>query len=244
MEASRRNATIESMKKAALVAHAHHDDIPQVAQRAKKEIETKNKLGLTASEMKVRKNDMAAAGQGVTKMRTALEIQQGEEMARRDWCQEEIIASEKQLDNLVRDKKDHEEKIKLMDVRMKRLHEEIKQLRYDQEDADIETQKAGNDRKKACTSYQKTVMNHKKSKELLQMAMTVLEEVYGKLGKKAALIRQKAQVRKGLLDASSDLQHVGDVLYNQGHYRATQTLSLKDMRDQMLNRGVFKHGVF
>merc|ERR1719160_1945790 len=130
-------------------------------------------------------------------MRQSLEIQQGEEMARRDWCQEEIIASEKQLDNLARDKKDHEEKIELMAKRMERLRHEIKQLRYDQEDADIETQKASNDRKKECTGYQKTVMNHKKSKELLQMASTVLEQVYGKLGKKAALIRQKSEVRKG-----------------------------------------------
>merc|ERR1719158_1114651 len=109
--------------------------------------------------MKVRGNEMGDVSQGVTKMRQALQVQQGEEQARRDWCQDEIIASEKQLDNLRRDKQDHEEKIELMAERMARLRYEIKQLNYDQEDADIETQKASNDRKKACTGFQKTVMN-------------------------------------------------------------------------------------
>jgi len=167
-----------------------------------------------------------------------LEIQQGEEMARRDWCQEEIIASEKQLDNLARDKKDHEEKIELMAKRMERLRYEIKQLRYDQEDADIETQKASNDRKKECTGYQKTVMNHKASKDLLQMAMDVLAEVYGKLGKKAALIRERANVHKGLLAASSEVERVGDVLYNDGK-KEESSMSFNDMRNSMLKRGVF-----
>merc|ERR1719159_2327555 len=114
-------------------------------------------------------------------------------MARRDWCQDEIIASEKQLDNLARDKKDHEEKIKLMAVRMERLREEIKQLNYDQEDADIETQKASNDRKKACTSFQKTVMNQIGTKKLLNQAMDVLKGFYDKKKKAASLIRQSAQ---------------------------------------------------
>merc|ERR1719262_1469147 len=96
------------MRKESMEMHAHHRH--EVAKdstlkKVEKEAEKKDKLGLTAAAAKVRKNDMAAAGQGVTKMRKALEIQQGEEMARRDWCQEEIIASEKQLDNLARGKK-------------------------------------------------------------------------------------------------------------------------------------------
>eukprot|EP00746_Dinoflagellata_sp_MGD_P072506 gnl/MRDRNA2_/MRDRNA2_29422_c0_seq1.p1 gnl/MRDRNA2_/MRDRNA2_29422_c0~~gnl/MRDRNA2_/MRDRNA2_29422_c0_seq1.p1 ORF type:complete len:1031 (+),score=355.64 gnl/MRDRNA2_/MRDRNA2_29422_c0_seq1:288-3095(+) len=237
MEATRENATLEELKKVAKEAHEHHHDLAVQAIKKTKEEEKRNKLGLTAAEAKVRKNDMSAAGQGVTKMRKALEIQQGEEMARRDWCQDEIIASEKQLDNLARDKKDHEEKIKLMAKRMERLTYEIKQMRYDQEDADIETQKAANDRKKECTSFQRTVMNHKKSKELLQMAKTVLESVYDKAGKKAALIRQSVAVHKGFLAASTDLQRVGDVMYNNGG--AEQTFSFKDMKERMMKRGIF-----
>jgi hypothetical protein len=237
MEASRENATLQEMKKAAVELHAHHHDLAVKAIKKVKEEEKKNKLGLTAAQAKVRKNDMSAASQGVTKMRKALEIQQGEEMARRDWCQEEIIASEKQLDNLARDKKDHEEKIKLMAKRMERLKEEIKQMRYAQEDADIETQKAANDRKKECTAFQRTVMNHKKSKELLQMAVTVLESVYDKAGKKASLLRQAVAVHKGFLSASANLERVGEVMYHKGG--EDQQFSFKDMQHKMLKHGIF-----
>jgi hypothetical protein len=186
-------------------------------------------LGLTAAEMKVRKNDMSAASEGVTKMRQSLEIQQGEEAARRDWCQDEIITSEKQLDNLARDKKDHEEKIALMKERMDRLKEEIKQLRYNQEDADIETQKAANDRKKECTSYQKTVMHQIASKDLIKQAMKVLESFYGKLNKKASLIRQKVAVKKDFSEAVTQMRLVGDTLFSPN-----QELSFNAARDQEL----------
>jgi len=107
-------------------------------------------------------------------------------------------------------------------------------MQYDQEDADIETQKAANDRKKECTGFQRTVMNHKKSKELLQMAMTILESVYEKLGKKASLIRQTAALKKGFMATADSLKTVGDVLFNGG---AAATLSFNDMRDHMLTNG-------
>lgn len=228
-EALEANASKAEAKKATM-AHAKAD--PKVAKKTEKPVEKRNKLGLTASEMKVRRNEMAAASEGVTKMRQSLEIQQGEEMARRDWCQDEIIASEKQLDNLARDKKDHEEKIKLMAERMKRLNNEIKQLRYNQEDADIETQKASNDRKKECTAYQKTVMHQIASKDLTKMAMKVLESFYGKRVQKAALIRQTSKVNRDFTDAAMRIQMVGNTLFNPG-----AAMSFNAARDEELKYG-------
>lgn len=232
-EAVRVNASRAEAKKKQALAKAHAKAHPEEAKATQKPVEKRNKLGLTAAEMQVRKNDMAAASQGVTKMRQSLEIQQGEEMARRDWCQDEIIASEKQLDNLARDKKDHEEKIKLMAERMARLNEEIKQLRYDQEDADIETQKAANDRKKECSNYQKTVMHQIASKNLLGMAMKVLESFYGKLNKKASLIRQTSSVKRDLTEAAAGMRILGDTLFNGGK----AALSFNAARDEELKYG-------
>merc|ERR1719156_178494 len=51
-----------------------------------KEVPKKSKLGLTAAEMKVRDNKMKAAAEGVSKMKENLELQQGEENARKIWC--------------------------------------------------------------------------------------------------------------------------------------------------------------
>lgn len=223
------NASKAEAKKAALSkqhAKAHAKD----AKKNEKPVVKRNKLGLTAAEMEVRKNDMAAASEGVTKMRQSLELQQGEEAARRDWCQDEIIASEKQLDNLLRDKKDHEEKIKLMAERMARLNKEIKQLRYQQEDADIETQKAANDRKKECSAYQKTVMNQIASKDLLNMAKKILESFYGKMKIHQSLIRQKSSVKKDMVEAMATMRIMGDTLFNRDaamSFDATRNEELK-----------------
>merc|ERR1719181_1552951 len=118
---------------------------------------------------------MTDAAGGVKKMRASLEMQQGEEQARKTWCVEEIHQTEKAIDNKVREKETSETIIKNLDVRGAELKEEIKQLGYQQEDADIELAKAGIDRKKADTIFQKTVADQKESKRILQMAMEVLQ---------------------------------------------------------------------
>ena len=76
-------------------------------------------------------------------MRKALELQQGEENARKEWCVEEINTVEKELDITNRKKKDQEESLELMADRIARLKDEVKHLEHDQEDADIELAKAG-----------------------------------------------------------------------------------------------------
>eukprot|EP00746_Dinoflagellata_sp_MGD_P163182 gnl/MRDRNA2_/MRDRNA2_91086_c0_seq1.p1 gnl/MRDRNA2_/MRDRNA2_91086_c0~~gnl/MRDRNA2_/MRDRNA2_91086_c0_seq1.p1 ORF type:complete len:1000 (-),score=329.71 gnl/MRDRNA2_/MRDRNA2_91086_c0_seq1:52-3051(-) len=241
----RLNTSKAEAKKAAALSKEHAKAHAKDAKKTEKPVEKRNKLGLTAAEMKTRKNDMAAASEGVTKMRQSLELQQGEEAARRDWCQDEIIASEKQLDNLARDKKDHEEKIQLMAERMARLRNEIKQLRYEQEDADIETQKAANDRKKECSAYQKTVMHQIASKDLLGMAMKVLESFYGKLNKKASLIRQKSSVKKDFTEAMATMRIMGDTLFNRDaalSFDATRNEELKYGTTGSLLQGNAKSG--
>lgn len=153
-----------------------------------------NKLGLTASQMTVRGNGMKKAAGGVKKMLDSLVLQQGEEAARKTWCVEEIHQTEKSIDNKNREKETSETIIKNLDVRGAELKEEIKQLGYEQEDADIELAKASIDRRKADKMFQKTVADQKESKRILQMAMDVLKSFYDRKNKKASLLRQKSEV--------------------------------------------------
>lgn len=173
----------------------------------------RNQLGLTAQQVKMRKNAMADASEGVTKMRESLELQQGEEAARKEWCVTEINTVEKQIDNTARKKKDQEEKIQLMAERMARLTAEIRGLNKQQDDANIELAKAGIDRKKANTGFQKTVANQNESKRILAMALQVLEGFYGKRQKKASLIRQKSEARTDLSSAASHMRLVADAVW-------------------------------
>lgn len=157
------------------------------------------KVGLTSSEVRLRGNAMAQVGEGVTKMKENLELQQGMEAARKNWCVDEIHRTERELDNTNRDKLDQEESIQLTKERIARLQAEIKGIMNDQEDADIELAKAGIDRKEAGTAFQKTVLDQDATKKLLGMALKVLGAFYKK--KRASLIRQKVRVDKNSLKA-------------------------------------------
>lgn len=192
-----------SLKAEAVTSKAHsstaHNN--KLKGKAVSKTPSRNKLGLTAEQMAVRKNHMSAAAQGVTKMIDNLVLQEGEEKARKTWCVEEIKAVEKEIDVQKRKKKDQEEGIELRSERIAILQGEVKALEKEQEDADIELAKAGIDRKATCAAFQKTVADQKEAKRLLGMAMKVLESFYGKKKKRASLIRQKAKVFDGVGDA-------------------------------------------
>merc|ERR1719160_1592141 len=118
-------------------------------------------------------------------------MQQGEETAKYEWCQEEILAVETELAKEKINKDRCYEKIKINKKDMAKIKNEVKLLHYDQEDADIETQKAANDRRKANQAFQETVMNQKKTSELLKKALEILKSFYNP-SKKASLLSQKA----------------------------------------------------
>eukprot|EP00746_Dinoflagellata_sp_MGD_P164949 gnl/MRDRNA2_/MRDRNA2_93934_c0_seq1.p1 gnl/MRDRNA2_/MRDRNA2_93934_c0~~gnl/MRDRNA2_/MRDRNA2_93934_c0_seq1.p1 ORF type:complete len:959 (+),score=322.94 gnl/MRDRNA2_/MRDRNA2_93934_c0_seq1:83-2959(+) len=153
--------------------------------------EPRNKLGLTASEMKVRAAGMKQVGEGIIKMRQSLEMQQGEEQARQEWCKDEIIATEKQLDIMGRRKADQEEQLERIEMEIMKLKAQVRGLTRAQMDADIELAKAGIDSKKRNQAFQKTVMDQKLTQKLLKQALKVLEAFYAKKKAKASLIRQQ-----------------------------------------------------
>jgi len=189
---------------------SHH---ARLAKEQPKSSFRKNKLGLTTSQMAVRKNSMGNAAEGVTKMIDSLELQQGEEAARKTWCVQEIHQTEKAIDNKNREKDTSETVLKNLDVRGAELKEEIKQLGHEQEDANIELAKAGLDRKKGDKIYQKSVADQTESKRVLKMALTVLHSFYDSKSKKASLLRQRSKVESGKQQAFEDLKAAAGALF-------------------------------
>lgn len=193
----------------------------------------KNKLGLTAKKddvEKAKKGGMKKVASGVHKMRESLELQQGEEAARKTWCVEEIHQTEKAIDNKVREKDTSETIIKNLDVRGAELKEEIKQLGYEQEDADIELAKAGIDRKKADENFQKTITTQKESKRILEMAMEVLQSFYERNKKKASLLRQSSEVQSSKRHEAEVVRAAAGALYGDD-----DSFSFAAARDQELH---------
>merc|ERR1719240_761806 len=127
---------------------------------------------------------MQKVGGGIYEMVDSLELQQGEETSRVDWCQDEIANTEKKMQNEKFTQDREKSTINVNNEDLKKLKYEVKQLNYAQEDADIELQKAANDRKKANTAFQQTVMNQIGTKTLLKTALEILNSFYDKLKKK------------------------------------------------------------
>lgn len=188
------NKTLAANEKADRSTKAHLEHVKQAHKHKhhKKHHKAKKHLGLTASQMKLGKGAMAAVGNGIGNMIDDLELQQGEETSRHDWCNDEIIATEKALQKARQGKDRCQTKIKYNDKDLAKLRNEVKLLGYDQEDADIELQKAANDRRKSNLGFQETVMNQLNTGRLLKKALEVLESFYKK--KAASLLREKAQV--------------------------------------------------
>lgn len=187
-EQQEKKAAEEAKHQAALKAKAAKEQRDHPAEAKK---EPRNKLGLTASQMKLRAAGMAEVGEGIVKMRQNLEVQQGEESARQEWCKEEIITTEKQLDIMSRKKADQQETLEMTEHEIMKLQAQVRGLTRAQMDADIELAKAGIDSKKRNTAFQKTVSDQKLTQKLLKQALTVLEAFYAKKKAKASLIRQQ-----------------------------------------------------
>jgi len=212
---------LAAKEKAEMVTEAHRQHLKNAHKHNhhKKHHKVKKHLGLTSSQMKVRKTAMAAVGGGIGKMIDELELQQGEETSRNDWCQDEIIATEKELQKEKQNKDRCETNIEVTKKEIADLKNEIKLLGFDQEDADIELQKAANDRRKENTLFQQTVMNQLATSRLLSKAKQVLEGFYKK--SEASLLRKKARIEHNRViheAAEKVTTAAGAVFNNNDHF--------------------------
>eukprot|EP00746_Dinoflagellata_sp_MGD_P165115 gnl/MRDRNA2_/MRDRNA2_94203_c0_seq1.p1 gnl/MRDRNA2_/MRDRNA2_94203_c0~~gnl/MRDRNA2_/MRDRNA2_94203_c0_seq1.p1 ORF type:complete len:1028 (+),score=370.57 gnl/MRDRNA2_/MRDRNA2_94203_c0_seq1:126-3209(+) len=209
----------------ALKKHQEHLHHAHKHKHHKNHHKAKKHIGLTASQIKMGKGAMAAVGNGIGNMIDDLEMQQGEETSRNDWCVDEIAATEKALQKERQNKDRCKTKIKYNEKDIAKLKNEVKLLRYDQEDADIEVQKASKDRKKANSAFQDTVLNQINTGKLLKKALEVLEGFYKK--KAASLLSEKARIRNNELlnDDSREMMTAADAVVNH-----KQFLSFKDAK--------------
>lgn len=229
-EALQANETkaVAAKEKAEMASKAHRDHLKAAHKHNhhhKKHHQKKKVIGLTAAQVKVRKTAMQAVGNGIGEMIDNLELQQGEEASRNDWCVDEIIATEKALQKEKQMKDRCQTKIKYNKKDMAKLREEVKQLNYNQEDADIELQKGANDRRKGNMAFQQTVMNQLSTSRLLTKALEVLNSFYKK--EKASLLRERSRVERNRVfhDAAAKVTNAAGSWIN-----GDQSLSFKHVK--------------
>mmetsp|Transcript_124130 Transcript_124130/g.185538 ORF Transcript_124130/g.185538 Transcript_124130/m.185538 type:complete len:649 (+) Transcript_124130:228-2174(+) len=115
-----------------------------------------------------------------------------DEIKHRDFCVEEFNTNQLQTEKKEREKQDLLAKIEDLEMTIKTLTEEIEGLKAEIAEMQVQLKRAGEDREKENKEFQMTVADQRATQKLLQKALGVLGEFYGK-GEKASLLAQKQE---------------------------------------------------
>merc|ERR1712124_205637 len=108
-----------------------------------------------------------------------------------DFCVEEFNTNELQTEKKERAKSDLTAKIEDLELTIKQLTEAIDALKAEIAEMQVQLKRAGEDREKENKEFQTTVADQRASAKLLQAALAVLQEFYGK--EKAASFAQRQE---------------------------------------------------
>merc|ERR1739845_312675 len=95
-----------------------------------------------------------------------------------------------QTEKKEREKQDLIAKIEDFELTIKTLTEEIEALKAEIAEMQVQLKRAGENREKENKEFQMTVADQRETQKLLQAALNVLSEFYGK-GEKASLLQQE-----------------------------------------------------
>merc|ERR1712187_345779 len=108
-----------------------------------------------------------------------------DEIKHKDFCVDEFNSNQLQTEKKEREKQDLIAKIEDLEMTIKTLTEEIQTLKAEIAEMQVQLKRAGENRKKENKEFQTTVADQRETQKLLQAALNVLSEFYGK--KEAAL---------------------------------------------------------
>merc|ERR1712079_118692 len=111
-----------------------------------------------------------------------------DEIKHEDFCVDEFNTNQLQTEKKEREKKDLIAKIEDLELTIKTLDDEIKKLKSEIAEMQVQMKRAGEDREKENKEFQTTVADQRATQKLLKAALTVFQDFYGK---KAAFLQQK-----------------------------------------------------
>jgi chromosome segregation ATPase len=111
-----------------------------------------------------------------------------DEIKHKDFCVEEFNTNKLQTEKADRTKADLEAKIEDLTMNIEELTKAIATLKSEIAEMQVQMKRAGEDREKENKAFQLTVADQRATQKLLQMALNVLADFYGK----AALLQQPA----------------------------------------------------
>jgi len=156
----------------ALAAKTHNPRIATLAVRAKLDAFTRVKKAI---------DDMIAQ----------LQEEKAAEIKHKDFCVDEFNQNQLQTEKKERDKEDLLAKIEGLEMSIKQLAEAIDALKAEIVEMQVQLKRAGEDREKENRIFQTVVADQRETQKLLQAALGVLQDFYGKAA--AASLVQKQE---------------------------------------------------
>merc|ERR1711879_1027944 len=152
--------------------------------------EKHNNPKLATLAYKVRLDAFTRVKKAIDDMIAQLLKEKEDEIKHKDFCVDEFNTNQLQTEKKEREKQDLIAKIEDLELTIKTLTEEIEALKAEIAEMQVQLKRAGENREKENKEFQMTVADQRETQKLLQAALNVLSEFYGKK-EKAALLQQE-----------------------------------------------------
>jgi hypothetical protein len=149
-----------------------------------------NSPRLATLAYKVRLDAFTRVKKAIDDMIAQLLKEKEDEIKHKDFCVDEFNTNQLQTEKKEREKQDLIAKIEDLELTIKTLTEEIEALKAQIAEMQVQLKRAGENREKENKEFQMTVADQRETQKLLQAALNVLAEFYGKK-EKAALLQQE-----------------------------------------------------
>merc|ERR1712194_516764 len=149
-----------------------------------------NSPRLATLAYKVRLDAFTRVKKAIDDMIARLLKEKEDEIKHKDFCVDEFNINQLQTEKKEREKQDLLAKIEDLELTIKTLTEEIENLKAQIAEMQVQLKRAGENREKENKEFQMTVADQRETQKLLQAALNVLAEFYGK---KAASLLQKQE---------------------------------------------------
>merc|ERR1719291_43577 len=151
-----------------------------------------NNPRLATLAYKVRLDAFTRVKKAIDDMIAQLLKEKEDEIKHKDFCVDEFNTNQLQTEKKEREKQDLIAKIEDLELTIKTLTEEIETLKAEIAEMQVQLKRAGENREKENKEFQMTVADQRETQKLLQAALNVLAEFYGK--KEAALLQKQEPV--------------------------------------------------
>jgi len=150
-----------------------------------------NNPRLATLAYKVRLDAFTRVKKAIDDMIAQLLKEKEDEIKHKDFCVDEFNTNQLQTEKKEREKQDLLAKIEDLELTIKTLTEEIENLKAQIAEMQVQLKRAGENREMENKEFQMTVADQRETQKLLQAALNVLAEFYGK---KAAFLQKQEPV--------------------------------------------------